>query len=485
MLRSGFNLKNSSMRLLESFFRIFLLACFILLAVGVPFVFVRKGQSAAILVTVITIGLLCWRMNRQGQPEKSLLIFSSFLLLVLIALMIGGVSSITVVPAMAMAILLGVVINLRAGVIYCVIYLLCWLIFIILNANGLMFEPYFPGTPSTQWLFGALTIWLVLMPIPELVLSLRKANSVQRAVIEATTDGILVVGNEGNVETYNQRFVDLWRISGEIVATQNDKAMLEFVVQQLTDPAQFIAKVEELYAHPEQSSFDTLHFKDGRVFERYSHPQRLDEQVVGRVWSFRDVTERELAQAEIHRLAHHDALTMLPNRRLLNDRLEQNLAASQRNNQNGAVLFMDLDNFKELNDTHGHGVGDQLLLEVTRRLSHCVRKVDTVARFGGDEFVVILGELDQDMESARLHAKRVAEKIQNELTQAYQLNGVNKLGETTQIFHHCTSSIGITMFPGPAASPEELLKRADKAMYWAKEAGRNAIRIYEDGIKSN
>jgi len=354
---------------------------------------------------------------------------------------------------------------------------------IVLDSQGLMPQAYFPNSQNALWLVAAATLWLVLLPIPELVRNLRKAVSVQRAVIEATTDGILVVSNVGLVVTYNQRFVDLWRIPDDIVDTQNDKAMLEFVVQQLSDPAQFIAKVEELYANPEQSSYDILNFKDGRVFERHSHPQRLDEEVVGRVWSFRDVTEREMAQAEIHRLAHHDALTMLPNRRLLNDRLEQTLAASQRNSEHGAVLFMDLDNFKELNDTNGHGVGDLLLIEVTRRIGQCVRKVDTVARFGGDEFVVVLGELDKDLESARLHAKRVAEKIQNELSQAYLLSGVNKAGQATQVFHHCTSSIGITMFPGPGTTPEELLKRADKAMYWAKEAGRNAIRIFEDSLK--
>jgi diguanylate cyclase (GGDEF)-like protein len=112
-----------------------------------------------------------------------------------------------------------------------------------------------------------------------------------------------------------------------------------------------------------------------------------------------------------------------------------------------------------------------------------VRKVDTVARFGGDEFVVILGELDKEFVSARLHVKRVAEKIQNELVQAYLLSGVNKDGQPTQVFHHCTSSIGIAMFPRDTTRTEDVLKRADTAMYWAKDAGRNAIRFYDDGVK--
>ncbi len=191
-----------------------------------------------------------------------------------------------------------------------------------------------------------------------------------------------------------------------------------------------------------------------------------------------DITERKLAEAQIHNLAFYDPLTHLPNRRLMHDRLQQTLASSKRNEYLCALMFIDLDNFKPLNDRHGHAVGDLLLVEVAKRISRCVRETDTVSRFGGDEFIVILSELTGDVDESTAQAAAVAEKIRATLAEPYAL----QLGEqpgSRSIDHLCSSSIGVALFTGQETSPDELLKQADIAMYRSKQAGRNIIRFHE------
>ncbi len=193
-----------------------------------------------------------------------------------------------------------------------------------------------------------------------------------------------------------------------------------------------------------------------------------------------DITERKLAEEKISNLAFYDALTQLPNRRLLNDRLEQVMAASKRSGHYGAVMFLDLDNFKPLNDTYGHGVGDLLLIEVAHRLAGCVRETDTVARFGGDEFVVMLGELDKDKAESAIQAGIVAEKIRTTLAEPYLL-AIKREGEAeTTVEHRCAASIGVALFINHEESPEDILKCADMAMYRAKESGRNLVCFYDE-----
>jgi len=188
----------------------------------------------------------------------------------------------------------------------------------------------------------------------------------------------------------------------------------------------------------------------------------------------RDITDRKRAAQEIERLAFYDALTQLPNRRLLLDRLQRLVLSSQRTHQHGALLFIDLDNFKDLNDTLGHDMGDQLLTQVAERLVHSVRECDTVARFGGDEFVVLLEGLDTHLPQARTQAEAVAVKLLIALNQPFELAGQQ---------HYSTPSIGLTLFGQERVSVDELLKRADLAMYEAKAAGRNTHRFFDPGMQ--
>ena len=194
------------------------------------------------------------------------------------------------------------------------------------------------------------------------------------------------------------------------------------------------------------------------------------------VATFTDITVRKSAEEQIKTLAFYDPLTGLPNRRLLMDRLEQALAASARHMRKGALLFVDLDNFKTINDTVGHYQGDRMLEQVAKRLATCVREGDTVARLGGDEFVVMLEDLsEQDIEAAT-QAETVAEKVLTTLVQTYQLGSYE---------HRGSASIGITLFgDGSHESIEEPLKRADLAMYQAKTAGRNTLRFFDPQMQA-
>jgi len=218
----------------------------------------------------------------------------------------------------------------------------------------------------------------------------RSALSLLTATLDSTADGILVVDRAGVITQFNSRFTQMWHLPEDVLASRDDGAAIEFVLDQLVRPEMFVAKVEELYAHPEAESDDTVRFKDGRVFERHSLPQRVDGTVVGRVWSFRDVTDRNRLLDELEHQAFHDSLTGLANRALLRDRLEQAIARSRRSAATVAVLFCDLDGFKMINDTLGHDIGDLLLVEVARRLERGLRDGDTAARIGGDEFALVV-----------------------------------------------------------------------------------------------
>lgn len=193
----------------------------------------------------------------------------------------------------------------------------------------------------------------------------------------------------------------------------------------------------------------------------------------------RDITDRKQAEDIIHDLAFHDSLTKLPNRRLLSDRLKQTMASSKRSGLYCALMFIDLDNFKPLNDEHGHGAGDILLIEAASRLKNCVRDMDTVARFGGDEFVVMLIELNEDRAKSATQAALVAEKVRAALAEPYRIPIDNEGKEEIVIKHNCTSSIGVVLFINHDGSEDDIIIWADKAMYQAKEAGRNQIQFYD------
>lgn len=224
-------------------------------------------------------------------------------------------------------------------------------------------------------------------------------------------------------------------------------------------------------------NFEVQHrCKDGRLIwgEALSKPDRNAQgEITGYHGITREITERKRLEEQVHQLAFHDPLTHLANRRLMLDHLEQAMSASKRSQRHGALLFLDLDNFKPLNDTYGHGVGDLLLIEVAERLKACLREADTVARFGGDEFVVLLSELSTQPGEADEQAVAIAEKVRTRLADPYVLQSAPS---APSIRHECTASIGVAVFRGRDESQNAVIDRADAAMYRAKEEGRNRIQ---------
>lgn len=221
----------------------------------------------------------------------------------------------------------------------------------------------------------------------------------------------------------------------------------------------------------------------GEIFNRRKngeiYPERLSITAVkgtdGRITNYIGV----LVDEQVRHLAFYDPLTGLPNRRLLVDRINQAMVASKRSGQYGAVMFMDMDNFKTLNDTQGHDAGDMLLSEVANRIKHCVREMDTVARIGGDEFVVVLRELSMDMEKSRKQAGIIAEKIRAALAQPYVLTIQSRTDSKDSIEHRCSSSIGVALFFDHIPDADDIIKQSDVAMYQAKREGRNLVRFYD------
>ena len=295
-------------------------------------------------------------------------------------------------------------------------------------------------------------------------LELRKTLSLLTATLEATADGILVVDADGRIASFNRRFAEMWHLPTSILAKRDEATAIAFVRDQLIRPEAFVAKVDELYSDTEADSHDVLEFKDGRVFELLSKPQRVGDAVVGRVWSFRDVTERKRLEDQLSYQALHDSLTGLGNRALFQDRLQHAAARIERGHGRLAVLFLDVDNFKTINDWLGHSAGDAVLQTIAEGIVGCQRRADTAARIGGDEFGVLVEQIGHPGEAIKL-AERILMATRPPLTL-----GANEVSATV--------SIGIA-FDGPGISSDQLLCNADLAMYAAKARGGNRHAEFE------
>ncbi len=298
---------------------------------------------------------------------------------------------------------------------------------------------------------------------------LKQGLSLLQSTLESTADGILVVDAKGTILSFNQRFVQLWQIPANILESRDDEGAINHVLGQLSEPQQFVNKIRELYSDPLAESFDVLEFKDRRVFERYSIPQRVDGEPVGRVWSFRDVTARKQAEEQLLHDAIHDALTGLPNRTLFMDRLDRAIRHSKRHlDYLFALLFVDFDRFKVVNDSLGHLVGDELLIAIANRIRKCIRPGDTIARLGGDEFTILLEEIAEPED-----AIVAAERVQTVVSSPFNVSG-------HEVF--TTASIGIAISGPHYVRAEELLRDADIAMYRAKDLGRARHVVFHHGM---
>jgi diguanylate cyclase (GGDEF)-like protein len=263
----------------------------------------------------------------------------------------------------------------------------------------------------------------------------------------------------------------MWQMPEEILESGDDDRAVAFVGAQLQEPESFLRRVEQLYQSSQAESRDVLHFKDGRVVERYSRPQRgVDGEIHGRVWSFRDVTGRERIQARLRHLADHDPLTGLFNRRRFAEELADRLAHAARYGEGGAVLLLDIDNFKSVNDSLGHHTGDAVIRAVAELMREQMRETDVLARLGGDELAVLLPHADEH------RARLVAEKLVDTVRAHRATFG----GERLRV----TISVGVAVISKPGAqTAEELMVEADQAVYEAKGAGRDRFRVHEAAVR--
>lgn len=405
-------------------------------------------------------------------------------------------------------------------------------------------------------------------------------DALLRTILDSTADGLLVVSRDGRALVWNRLFVSMWNIPQDVVEARDDQLMIASVLDQLVDPVRFVDRITKLYAHPDERDFDTIHLMDGRIFERFSIPLGSEGGVLGRVWSFRDVTQRCRAEqglretearfrafaegaecaliiyrpdeilftnrwaqetfgdilgqpfwatvhpidrAQVERgavalgssglrhdlrlldkngdsrwfevslveiefegrpaslvtaydiskrkaaedrtryVAFHDVLTDLPNRSLFLERAERDLERSRLAEASTAILFLDLDRFKNVNDSLGHDVGDELIRRCASRLQAALRDTDTVSRLGGDEFAIVLPELS--VEQVQEEARRLLELMRRPFLLA---------GRSL----HITASLGLAISPQDGDDVRTLMKNADLAMYHAKDAGRDRLHQF-------
>jgi diguanylate cyclase (GGDEF)-like protein/PAS domain S-box-containing protein len=306
--------------------------------------------------------------------------------------------------------------------------------------------------------------------------SLQEAALHTLSILDNMLDGVLTINKRGDIISANKAAIKLFGYSVEEMVGESVGMLLPEPYSGEHDQQMQLFKTtgsNYLVGRPREILGKR---KDGSIF-----PICLSVSKIARpgrptfVGVIRDITLRRQQEEEIQRLAFYDPLTQLPNRRLLLDRLKQALVTSARSGQRGALMFLDLDHFKLLNDTLGHDLGDALLKQVATRLKTCVREGDTVARLGGDEFVILLEGLSQNIAESAADAEGVANKVLSTLNQPYSLRWHE---------HESTPSIGIAVFIGDQEGADALLKKADLAMYQAKAAGRNTACFFDPAMQA-
>ncbi len=365
-------------------------------------------------------------------------------------------------------------------------------------------------------LAAAVQGYYLLRQHEEQEIALAQSNALLHATQEAAAEGICLVSNKGELVSYNRRFAALWQINHESkisgvqteTKTIKNERILAQVLDKMADPDEFIAKTAEFSEAQDASSRDEITLIDGRVFERYSASALSnDNRSFGRVWTFSDITERKNYERELAHQAFHDSVTGLPNRVLFVNHLERALAKTARTTRMVAVLFLDLDRFKVVNDSLGHEKGDQLLIQVARRVRQSLRPDDIAARFGGDEFVVLLEDVENEADATHI-ADRIASSLREPFllgshevevtasvgivlsnprngTQKETQNGEFSIGESPSD-NIPGSDIPGSDIPsgnmGESEAADELLRKADVAMYRAKANGKAQYEIFSEKL---
>ena len=285
-----------------------------------------------------------------------------------------------------------------------------------------------------------------------------------RATLESTTDGILVTDLSGRIRSFNQRFAMLWGIPDDLLVERNDEAVQAWMRRSVVEGGAYKLRLSAIQEAPLMQASDVIKLNCGRVLERVSMPQWCKGRPIGRVYSFRDLSEKLAATQRIEELSHTDALTGLPNRHALSQRIDYAVAMARREAACFGLLSINIDRFKQINDTLGHSFGDRVLVEVTERIKRCLREVDSVARLGSDEFALLVHQADA--QGAEVTARRVLDA----LVKPFCLD---------KLIFTVTASVGIALYPNDGMNSDEMLASADRAMHRAKESGRAGFRFHQ------
>ncbi|SFD98983.1 putative bifunctional diguanylate cyclase/phosphodiesterase [Paracidovorax konjaci] len=299
---------------------------------------------------------------------------------------------------------------------------------------------------------------------------LERLLSELRATLDSAADGMLVCDMAGRVRAFNQRLALLWNMPDTLLVERNDAAVEAHMAGQVADADAYRARLLGIAQFPDEETTDILQLRNGTVIERRSVPQLSHGRPMGRVYSFRDLTLQHAAQKRIEQLAYSDVLTGLPNRLLLSRRVASAIESARVQGGGFAILFIDLDRFKIINDSLGHLFGDRVLQLVAQRLQSCLRQTDMLCRLGGDEFVIYLHSGATDV------AEGVARRILEEMRQPFMLDG---MGFSIQC------SIGIALHPQDGETLDDLIKQADTAMYRVKERGRGSYGFYQPQMNAD
>ncbi|MCW5634244.1 MAG: EAL domain-containing protein, partial [Rubrivivax sp.] len=289
------------------------------------------------------------------------------------------------------------------------------------------------------------------------------------ATLESTADGLLVTDLAGGLRSFNRRFAAMWGLPADLLRARDDNAIAAWMQRSVIDPDAYASRLRVLLEAPLLAATDRLSLLGGAVLERVTRPLWRDGRPQGRVWAFRDLSERLAAEERIEALSSTDALTGLPNRRVMSAWVEQaaRVAGAEvrpSDRQGFALLVVDLDRFRQINATFGHAMGDRVLQHVARRLQGCLREHDRLARVGGDQFGVLLGEADAGA------AETTARRMLNTIAQPWSLEGAT---------FTLTCSIGIALAPAHGRSADELARHAEAAMRSVKTAGRANVRLHQ------
>jgi diguanylate cyclase (GGDEF)-like protein len=285
-----------------------------------------------------------------------------------------------------------------------------------------------------------------------------------QATLEATADGILVTDLGGRMSACNRRFAEIWGLPTELLQRDDDVAVQAWLERTVTDPADYARRLQALDDTPKATSSDRLTLKTGQVVERVSRPLLVRGRPQGRVWSFRDLTASVVAEARIEELSHNDALTGLPNRSALVEAVVAATTQARRDGHAYAFLLVDLDRFRQINDSLGHDVGDRVLQTLARRIQACLRADDLLARLGSDQFAVLVRPADAAA------AEATARRILNVVAQPCSVDGAP---------FTLTCSIGIAIAPSQGSRIDELVRHAEAAMRIVKSAGRAHFRLHQ------